>query len=361
MVDKDVTEAGFTMVELAVALSVIAIGIVALVGVMNSTFAVAVGNGARARAVALATREVEAIRAVPYADIPVAASSTTWTEASGGTTYTLERGITWVGEPGHTQAYKQGTVKVSWTDPGGLHDVHQSTFYYPGGLGPVATPTTTTPCGSAPAPPSTLSAAPVLLPDSGGVALVWTPGAGTVTVASWMVQSSTNNFLTSQSITDSQPGSTLALQVEGLATNTTYQFRVRAIGSCSTPSAWSPLATVTTLPAPVPACELGTANVTPAKIKLASNGASAALSESPTITVNATGTCSSLSASYKKTSASAASTAMLIASGGGVRSATLNTDGPWDVGVHSVDVYDATNVKRGTVLLTVCSKTAPTC
>jgi hypothetical protein len=176
-----------------------------------------------------------------------------------------------------------------------------------------------------------------------------------------MVQSSTNNFASSQIMTDTQPGSSTALEVEGLAADTIYQFRVAALGFCLTASPWSPVATVATNPATPPICQTGTPNVTPAKIKLASNSANAGLSATPRITVNTTGTCAGVTASYKKTAKSATSLAALAAGGSGAWSVSLSTTGPWDVGVHAVDILDGANVKQGTVLLTICSKNASSC
>jgi Tfp pilus assembly protein PilV len=349
------------MVEVMVALTVLALGVVAVIGVMGSAFNVSVTNSARSKAVALATKELETIRAIPYASIVAGPATTSRDEVSGSRTYHIERAVTWVTKGTTAQAYKQGTVDVSWTDHAGRHDVHQTTYYYPGGLGPSVTPTTTAPCGGAPPAATALTATAVVLPDSGGVDLAWTAGVGTQPVLLWMVQSSTNNFLSTQTITDTQPGTSTGLQVEGLAAATTYQFRVAAIGMCLSVSPWSSVATVATGAATPPACQLGTPNVTPAKMKLASNSASAGLSATPTITVSTTGTCTSVRASYKKKATAAATSAALVASSGGSWSAALSTTGPWDVGVHSVDIYDGANVKQGTVLLTVCSKNAPSC
>ncbi|MEA3076233.1 MAG: hypothetical protein QOF60_1141 [Actinomycetota bacterium] len=349
------------MVEVAVAMTVLALGVVAVISVMGSAFNVSITNSARSKAVALATKELETIRAVPYASITAGPASTSRDEVSGGRTYRIERAVTWVTQGTNAVAYKQGTVDVSWSDHAGSHDVHQTTYYYPGGLGPASTPTTTAPCAGTPSAPASLTAAAVVLPDSGGVDLAWTKGSGTQPVLLWVVQASTNNFLNSQIITDTQPGSATNLQAEALAANTTYQFRVAAIGMCQAVSPWSPVATVTTSPAAAIACQMGTPNVTPAKIKLSSNGATAGLSAAPTITVSTTGTCTTVRATYKKKAGAADSTATLIASSGGSWSATLSTAGPWDVGVHSVDIFDGANVKQGTVLLTVCSKNAPSC
>ena len=52
-------EAGFTLIELAASLTVLAIGIVGVIGVMNGSFRVAVNASARSKAVAVATAAYE--------------------------------------------------------------------------------------------------------------------------------------------------------------------------------------------------------------------------------------------------------------------------------------------------------------
>lgn len=62
---------GFTLVELMVSLTVLAVGVISVVGVMHSSFRVAGAARSRARAVAVATREIGGLRAVPWASLPV--------------------------------------------------------------------------------------------------------------------------------------------------------------------------------------------------------------------------------------------------------------------------------------------------
>src|SRR5687768_4742080 len=59
-------EAGFTLVELVASLTVLAVGIVGVIGVMNGSFRVAAVTSARSKAVAVATQEIEALRAQEY-------------------------------------------------------------------------------------------------------------------------------------------------------------------------------------------------------------------------------------------------------------------------------------------------------
>jgi hypothetical protein len=314
--------------------------------------------------VALATRELESLRAVPYKDLAVSTTATTRQEQVGGTTFTVERGVTWRAQSGQTQATKEATVAISWSDGvGQVDEVHQSTVLYPGGLGPAAAPPTTTPCGSAgtPNPPTALSATvPTDILADIGADLTWTPAlSSAVPVATWRIEMSTNNFSTVQVITTSQPVSAVTTRVEGLSAGTNYQFRVAGLSACSKMSAWSPIATVTTTASAAATCNLGTPNVTPSGIKRASNGNNAGLVSSPRVTVNTTGNCTGLHVKYE------ASTGVLrdqpLVAVGTVYSVSLTSSGPWDVGVHSLDIYDNGNTKRGSLLLTVCSHNAASC
>jgi hypothetical protein len=359
---SDATRAeGFTIVEVVMAMTVVAIGIVGVIGVMHGSFDLVVANGDRSKAVGLATREIEALRAVPYEDLAVSPSTVTRQDTVGGVPFTVERGVTWARQGANDFAYKRGVVSVSWNDVGGAHSVHQETLYYPGGLAPGATTTTTAACGPDPQPPIALLGVPAQLSGATGVDLAWTPAVGGGAVQSWIIESSTNNFATKQVLTTTQPPTSTSYLAEGLSAGVAYQFRVSAVGLCAKVSAWSPVASVTTTVLAAVSCQLQTPNLTPAKIKLANNGANAGLSATPVLTVNTTGSCTGLKASYTKRAAAAATVTLLSTSVGGVWTADLTTSGPWDVGVKSVDILDSTNSTLGTVLMTVCAKNASSC
>ncbi len=225
-------ERGFTMVEMVVSLTILAIGIVGVIGVMNSSFGVSVRTNQRSRAVALATREVESVRAVTWSQLPASSTATTRQEEVGGTTFTVEKAVTWQSRSGNAQAVKRATVAVRWTDADGrVRDVSQTTDVYPGGLGPAATTPTTASCSNSAAPsaPGGLLASlpPLAATADIGVDLVWTPPiASTVPVATWRIEMSNNNFGTAQVVTTTQPVSSVTTRVEGLSAGTAYQFRV---------------------------------------------------------------------------------------------------------------------------------------
>jgi prepilin-type N-terminal cleavage/methylation domain-containing protein len=192
-------ESGFTIIELVVSLSLLAIVAAPLAGVFWSAIRTAGSAAHRSDGAAVASREIEAMRAVPYdqvgfyddqnATVPPnspagtttvslgptspAANPSTQTlppqiqpvtpdpkAASGylpdpnpnnanpvvfgGVTYTVARYVVWADATGPSggptpttfvQAYKQLTVIVKWTDQAGSHTVEQDSLLYPGGRG----------------------------------------------------------------------------------------------------------------------------------------------------------------------------------------------------------------------------------
>lgn len=358
MEPRNAREGGFTFIELVVALTVLAIGVVGVIGVMTSSIGVATRTNERSRAVALATRELERLRAVPYSRLTVDAATVRSVEVVENTTFTIDRAVTWVAKGPVVTAYKQGTVAVTWADAAGAHTVDQVSYYYPGGLGPAGATTTTSPCSSVPNVPTGLTAtAPAAPMGDTAVDLAWTPATTSVAAERWIVERSSDGFVTSQRITSTHPGASTALRVDGLAMGTTYRFRVAA-SACGRVSPWSTAAVGGTSGSAGPTCEVGAPNVTPAQVRMANNG-NAALSSSPVVTVNTAGTCSTLTISYEHKAGTAARTQALTGSGG-VLKATMSSTGPWDVGVHAIDLYAGAD-KKGTMLLTVCAHNAAVC
>lgn len=358
---------GFTLIELVVSLTILAIGIVGVIGVMNSSFGVAVRTNERSRAVALATREIEALRAVDYevlatqAALPGVATTDTRTEQVGGTQFTVEKSVVW-GSAGtsNPMAVVEATVAIRWTGGGQTNDVSQSTMVYPGGLGPSATPTTSA-CNSSARPgrPSTLTATSIA---SDTVDLSWSGLVGGSTpVAAWRIEAIANT--TSQVLTTTHPVASSVYRVEGLSAGTTYQFRVLGISACGVVSIDASVTSlVTQALSTVTSCGLGTSVVTPSAVRLANNSSNASLSTTPKVSVNTTGTCSGLYVKYE----TASNTTVTKPMSGSltnplVKTADVTSSNGWDLGVHTIGIYDSTHVKRGSLLLTVCSHKADTC
>lgn len=353
-------ERGFTLIELVVSMTILSIGIVGVIGVMNSAMGVGVQTNQRSRAVNLATREIESLRAVPYKTLLPTVSTESRTEVVGGTTYTIEKAVTWGSASGNSTAVKNATVAVRWSAGGQTKEVSQSTTVYPGGLGPVA-PASTSSCGSGgtPSGPLALAAgAPGILTEN-AVDVSWTPPlSSNPAIVAWKIEMSTNSFVTTQTLTSSHPVSSTTYRVEGLSADTTYQFRVAGVSACGVVSAWSPIATVKTLVTAVVECTLGTPNVTPSAVERSNNG-NGSLATSPVVTVNTSGVCVGLYVKYQ--AVAGVTLTKLLTNSNGVWSGTLSSSLSWDIGVHTLDLFDGGNVKRGSLLLTVCAKNASTC
>lgn len=264
---------GFTLVELTVTMSVMSVGVLGLLRVSLGGMAVSVGANARTTATAVAAGEIEAMRAVPYQDLGLAASATGFRSSFEGATtvvvasevakvvpmgerqqdglsFAITRDIVWAsaligaGPDIADSAYKRTVVQVDWTDQYGPHQVRQDAGVYPGGLGQygASTTTTTTPGALIPGAPIGLAAA--LGPDgSSQVDLTWAQGSPASTT--WEIHQSSDNGTTWSTLTTSQPGATSAFSVSGLAQSTTYTFRVRGLLGEQV-SAWSTSASATT-------------------------------------------------------------------------------------------------------------------
>lgn len=400
-------EAGFTLVELMASLTVLAIGIVSTTSVILSSLNVGSQGNVRARAVALATREADSLRAVPYDRLGFATTQSGFVTAfegattvqtpspivvpegpnqtSGGTSFGVRRHIVWADAASATsagvtyaEAYKRIAVLVTWSDRSGTHEARQDAIVYPGGRGAYTGPrgsvtTTTVPAAGSPAAPlvgsviATLPGTPAT-PDpraASTVMLNWTPAApSTPAVATWVVQYSTNGFTGPNvfQVTDSQPASTPNFEVTGLSASTTYRFRVAGRSSTGALSTWTSSNDVTTAAAAPATCQLGTATITPGAIKR-KNGSSTVLRENAAVSVNtnASGSCSALRLVYSPTILTP-TTVYLVQASSGLWTGTV--DGlltNWDTGTHQITIRDNTAPVLGTLTLTVCVHNAGTC
>jgi prepilin-type N-terminal cleavage/methylation domain-containing protein len=389
-----VREDGFTLVELVVSLTVLAVGIGSVVNVFNSSFSVAAQGNNRSRAVAMATRDAEAMRAVPYERLGFNAVQSGFVtvfegaatvvvgdpvvqpagpdQVIGGMTFSFVRHVVWAAAAstaGYPQAYKRVVVLVSWIDRGGTHVVRQDAFVYPGGqgvyTGPAGSVTTTTLVAAdiPPSPPLTLTAS--VPSDSTGastVNLAWTASpVSTPAVAAWVVQFSTDLFVTAHLLTDTQPASVLSFAATGLSPSTSYQFRVAARSSSGAQSTWSVTAAAATSAMAVASCSLGTATITPSAV-LRLHGATTLLVSNAAVSVNASGSCSSLQLKYSATAGTTTTAFLISAGGGGVWTGVLNgLTASWDTGTHQVQVVDGTGSVLGTLTFTVCVHNAKSC
>jgi len=385
---------GFTLVELMASLTVMSVGILAATRVMDTSFYVASQGGNRARAVALATREAEAMRAVPYDSLgfsptqpgyaTVFEGGTTVVVASpqiqptgpdqttAGETYHFQREIVWAdaaaaGNPTSTfsQAYKHVTAIVTWADHGGTHTDRQDAFVYPGGQGPYTGPASQGGSSSSTSPncpaASNLVSTPPAVETTAtkSIVLTWTPPLDMTYVSAWTIRYSTDVFLTSTIVTDSQPPAVSTFTVTGLSPSTTYAFEVAA--QCGTSrSDWTSPSSATTTSAAATGCQLGSVLLTPSAV-IRADGSSMTLVSDAVLSVNTAGTCVGLRATYSPTTGTSTSV-FLNTTNGGNQVATINGQSQdWDVGTHTITVTDVSNTPLATANFVVCSHNAKTC
>lgn len=295
-------EDGFTIIEMMVALTVMAVAMVAISGVFFTGLKAASASASRTAATALATRETEAIRAVPYNGIgfyddqagrvaafegsatislgsvtPLTATLRlvpTGTVAVGPVNYSVTRHVLWEGASGpsttYPEAYRKTVVLITWTDSAGRpHEVRQDSIVYPGGLGAYSGPgsvttTTTTAATVAPTPPTITSVtAPAAPAGETRLDVVWTAPTGGGAVTSYIVQWSTNSsFSSGTASSPPQPPSAISYATSLLAPGTTYHFRVIAYASPSLSSTSAPASGATRTPPSPPPCTVNNLTLT---------------------------------------------------------------------------------------------------
>lgn len=350
---------GFTLVELMMSLTVIAIGVVGVIGIVNSSFMVAAGASARARAVSVATQHVEALRAVPYDELEISEEATSTVQVVGGTAFTVEQAITRAHASTVLDAYKKAYVAVSWTDRAGFHAIHQSTLVYPGGRGPVAsTATTSPPSPVTPLAPNPLTAQKAATgTDEAAVDLAWTV-TDPSHIATFVVQYTTGS--STVLVTESLPSDSRTLRVNGLSAATTYRFQIAAASASGARSGWTFADPVTTDPSATGACVIGTPSVDPPRVARRPSSEGATLVVDPVFSVNTSGPCGALTIRYEPTRNDEASRP--VGGTSGLRTALIGgRTTRWDVGATFVELFDATGTKRATVKLQVCEQGSKGC
>ncbi len=164
-------EAGFSIVELLASLTILAIGVVSLLGTLVVAAKAAGTQRGRTNAVFAANQAIENVRSRAYDDIAIwdddpdmAISPTTSSPNSGpvrtefqdhsipirpepmvfaGVTYEILQNVLWVPVEEtingqlryYERAYKLLVVRVNWRDQVGPHSIQVESAIYPGGLG----------------------------------------------------------------------------------------------------------------------------------------------------------------------------------------------------------------------------------
>ena len=376
----DRSDAGFTLIELVVALTILSVGIVGVIGVTNGSFRVAGGASGRSKMIALTTKEVEALRAIPYGSLATASEFTACaspppgvsvcrevnrTVTNNGLTYTLEKTITKpTAESGNDQHY-DAIVAVTWTDPTGVHEVHQTTYLYPGGIGPASgNVTSTTSSGSCtPDMPGSLNVTKVLdggtVQSTNSLDLRWSAPTSGCQATSYVIQYKTLGSELIHEIT--RLATTTEYRVTGLSAGTTYSFQIAsrsASGRQSGFTSWVSMATDIQIGS---TCKIGTITVTPSGVHKKNAAENSNLDEPALVKMPVTGTCASYDITYKKGSLGGSVTSQMTYASGSY-SATVTATGPWDVGSRYIDIFvRGTTTRVGSVLFTVCEHNVRVC
>jgi hypothetical protein len=365
-------EAGFTILELVVALGILAVGIFSTMQVFLGSLSTTAYSDARTRATAIAAREVEDMRAAPYAQVGFSSSASGYVTSitEGGQTYTtvvvasptvtpqgtaevvggvrfgIRRDIVWMPLGSAPNAFKRVIATITWTDRARSHTVRQDAGVYPGGLGPYGGATTTTSTTAAPVTPSnptnftaTLSSAT----PTTAVDLAWT--VGVVAPVYWELQYSSNAGTTWIPVTSTQPAGTTTFALTGLSSNTAYLFRVRGLNGAVT-SGWVQTS-ATTQVAVVP-CTILSAAVSPSSVQKKNNNA---LVDDLNITVNTSGVCTGLKAELPAT------TPIVVVMNQIGTNFSWNHDKndtrTWSTGAKTIRILSSTNVQLATISLVV--------
>jgi hypothetical protein len=389
---------------MVVSLAILAVVMAPLAGVFWSAMRTAGTANHRTDGSSIASRELESIRAVVYAQVGFYADQTGYVSSfegrstvllgstspstgatpqiqpqtpdpnaastyapdpdpsnaspivQGGVSYSVARYIVWAdaqdASTTYTQAYKRLTVIVTWSDQAGAHTVRQDSLLYPGGLGQyngstttVATTTTAVLIPSAPV----LNAITGLADPAGEtqIPLTWTQPAGGAAVTSYSIEYSTSSSFPpgNFSVINGLAPSITNYTVTSLSANTTYYFVVIAYASAN--SATSNVQSFATLPVAAATCTYGQLNVTGATTLsttgtiLLNNGK---VRENLALSWTTTGTCPdsySVRAVDSSNNNDPGSPYTLVANSG-TYTATVNSSGSrsWAIGLHRFTVWD---------------------
>jgi prepilin-type N-terminal cleavage/methylation domain-containing protein len=321
-------QAGFTLIELVIALGLMAIIAASLSGVFYAALKTAGASAHRSDAASIASREVEAMRSFQYADIGFYADQTgyvgTFTDpdtsqtlttvtlgsttpsgdpaniqpetpdasaatnfdpdpdptnaqpiVQGGVTYSVQRYVGWANAEDasttYDKAYKRTLVFVTWADQAGSHTIHQDSIVYPGGqgkyVGPEGVASSTTTSTTVNLTPGQPTLAPITVAGSGSLSLSWTAPSSGAAVTSYTVEYSTDPTIPSTNFTPIGPlaASQTTLTLVGLSDSTTYY--VEVIASNGTNAGQPSAKQSATTPAPPPTCTFGPLSVADAKTK----------------------------------------------------------------------------------------------
>ncbi len=138
------TEAGFTIVELVVAVTLFALMFSALSLGMGGVLRTGRTNRSRSVAAYLAAKQIDTVRGLDFDQVPPGQTTLSYDDPGSGSTYTVTRETAWVspsstssscnvtsGASGSSLAYKRVTVRVTWPNMAGTAPVSSQTLLTP--------------------------------------------------------------------------------------------------------------------------------------------------------------------------------------------------------------------------------------
>lgn len=364
--------AGFTIIELVVTLSVIVVGLVATMQVFLGSLATTAHSDSRTRATALASREVEGMRAAPYANVGFSAAApgfvptvtesgqtystvtvtapastpTAPAEVIAGVTFNIRRDIVWAPLGSATNAFKRVIATITWTDRAGPHTVRQDAGVYPGGLGVyggAGATTTTTAVPSTPSNPTGFTATLSATSPATAVDLAWSAGA--VLPVYWELQYSANAGGTWVTVTSSQPVGNRTYALSGLSSSTAYLFRIRGINGTLS-SQWVQTSAITQ--AAIVPCTILSASASPTTVHKKNNNA---LEEDLDVVVNTSGVCAGLKVELPASTAIVATMTQVGTTFSYHHD--KNDTRTWSTGAKTIRVLSSSNQQLATISLVV--------
>jgi type II secretory pathway pseudopilin PulG len=293
-------ESGFTIVELVIALGLLAIVAASMASLFWAAIGVAGMSAHRTDAASVASLEIESMRAVPYADLGFYADQTAypaggkWVDprdgqsydvvtlgsntpsgkpaqvqpvtpdanagltftpdpvpnnalpiVQGGVHYSVQRFIVWAGAKDasvtYVEAYKRTAVIVTWSDKAGAHSIRQDSIVYPGGQGKYdgakGDPVTTTSTTTIALTPEAPSLDSISASAQFQLDVAWTPSASGAQPTSFVVEWSTEPNLSSPTNSPSLASNINSYTITGLSPSTTYYVAVIAyVNSTASPA-----------------------------------------------------------------------------------------------------------------------------
>ena len=138
------SEAGFTVLELVVAITLFALVFAAVSLGMGGVLRVDRTNRSRSVAAYLAAKQLDTVRALPFDQVGLGRTTQSYSDPGSQSTYSITQDIAWVtptsnssscnvpnGSSGGTVAYKRVTVRVTWPQMSGAAPVSSQTLLTP--------------------------------------------------------------------------------------------------------------------------------------------------------------------------------------------------------------------------------------